>query len=83
MWRAFFLAVGIYLMVLGLECLGVEQVTLKLREPPPPTTSPLEEPKQQGPPRKITPPRWAPWSLLSCGAVVCLYSFTIPTRFKK
>jgi hypothetical protein len=28
----------------------------------------------------IAPPDWAPWSLLSAGAVVMLYSFTIPRR---
>ena len=26
------------------------------------------------------PAPWVPWSLLSTGAVVCLYSFTIPKR---
>ena len=28
MWRSFFLAIGICLMIFGLECLGVERVTL-------------------------------------------------------
>ena len=81
MWRGFFLGVGIYLLILGAECMGVEQVTLKLREPAPAKTYPMEK-TVAGPQRKITPPRWAPWSLMSTGAVVCLYSFTIPARVR-
>jgi hypothetical protein len=27
------------------------------------------------------PPDWAPWSLMSTGAIVCLYSFTLPRRW--
>ncbi|HZZ71690.1 MAG TPA: hypothetical protein VFE24_05520 [Pirellulales bacterium] len=28
----------------------------------------------------LNPPEWAPWSLMSAGAVIILYSFTIPKR---
>lgn len=83
MWRAFFLAIGFFAMVVGVECLGVEKVTLKIRDDPPPPTSaslfPDNEPKQ-GPLKQINPPPWAPWSLLATGAVMCLYSITIPRR---
>ena len=30
--------------------------------------------------QEIVPPDWAPWSLIGAGAVVVLYSFTIPRR---
>jgi hypothetical protein len=30
--------------------------------------------------REVIPPEWAPWTLMSAGAVVMLYSFTIPRR---
>jgi hypothetical protein len=82
MWRAFFLAMGIFLMTLGVECLGVETVHLKMRDAPPPRVSPWDTEEKVGPLKKITPPRWAPWSLMSSGAVVCLYSFTLPRRVK-
>ena len=82
MWRAIFLAVGIFLMILGLECLGVERVSLKMREDTPPSSALLEDDQKVGPRRVLTPPGWAPWSLLSSGAVVCLYSFTIPLRVR-
>ena len=37
MWRAFFLAVGATLCILGVECLGVQEVVLKARVPTPKT----------------------------------------------
>jgi hypothetical protein len=82
MWRAFFLAIGITLCILGAECLVVEKAVLASPNSPPPTAS---SPFQPAPttsqrPREIVPPEWAAWSLLSAGAVVILYSFTIPKR---
>ncbi len=88
MWRSFFLAVGLSSIFFGVECLGVDKMNLRLREPPPapaPATFWREAPPppKQGPQRVVTPPHWLPWSLMSTGAVVCLYSFTIPSRWKK
>lgn len=77
MWRAFFLAIGFFLMLLGVQCLGLDKVNLKARGEPEPT---LFGDTQPGPQKDLTPPSWAPWSLLSSGAVMCLYSFTIPKR---
>lgn len=82
MWRAFFLAIGATLVIVGLECLAVQKVTLKFREDPPPAQSPFQEAPKVGPNRQIRPPSWAPWSLMSSGAIVCLYSFTLPRRLK-
>ena len=79
MWRAFFLAIGVFLMLLGVQCLGVEKVNLKMRDPPPPA-SPFDSEPKEGALKELNPPPWAPWSLLSSGAVMCLYSFTIPRR---
>ena len=80
MWRALFLAIGIYVMLVGVECLGVETVTLKKHEAPPAPVSPFDTEPKVGALMVITPPSWAPWSLMATGAVVCLYSFTIPRR---
>lgn len=86
MWRSFFLAVGLTAVFLGVECLGVEKMKLKLRQPSTPGTPASlwreATPPKPGPQRTFTPPGWAPWSLMSAGAVVCLYSFTIPSRWK-
>ncbi len=69
MWRSLFLAVGAYCCLLGVEALGLEKAVLK--RPEATSGSALKE---------IVPPEWAPWSLMASGAVVVLYSFTIPKR---
>jgi hypothetical protein len=80
MWRAFFLAIGFFIIILGVECLGVERIRLKLREAPPAPVSPFDTEVKVGAQKQIVPPPWAPWSLMASGAVMCLYSFTIPRR---
>jgi hypothetical protein len=83
MWRAFFLAVGIYLCILGAECLAVERFEMASDEPAiessgsPATLFGSAPPPPLAPSRDIEPPEWAPWSLLSAGAVIILYSLTI------
>jgi hypothetical protein len=69
MWRSFFLAVGVYVCLLGVQALAVERAVLK-----PDVAS------KAGWKQEIVPPDWAPWSLIGAGAVVVLYSFTIPRR---
>jgi hypothetical protein len=69
MWRSFFLAVGAYVCILGLQSLAVERAVLK---------ADVAGSTSLG--REVVPPDWAPWSLLGAGAVVVLYSFTIPRR---
>ena len=80
MWRAMFLSIGIFLILFGIQCLGIQQFTFKSREEPPPANSIFESAPTVGPQKKFNPPAWAPWSLMAGGAVVCLYSFTIPKR---
>ena len=80
MWRALFLSVGIFLILLGLQCLVLQQITLKAREEPAAPSSPFESAPTVGPHVKFNPPPWAPWSLMASGAVVCLYSFSVPKR---
>ncbi|QDU86676.1 hypothetical protein Pla175_00260 [Pirellulimonas nuda] len=71
MWRSFFLAIGVYCVILGAEALAVQSAQLK------PRTS---AGKVVVPAKTVSTPEWAPWSLLSAGAVVMIYSFTIPAR---
>ena len=82
MWRAMFLAVGISMCILGAECLVVEKFVVASDSPRPTTDSPAT--LFGAPPaamaasvRDIQPPDWAPWSLLSAGAVVILYAITL------
>jgi hypothetical protein len=84
MWRAFFLAIGINLCIWGLECLVLEKAVLAAEKP---QEAPAESfdyfsapPQLTSSKREIVPPEWAPWSLMSTGAVIILYSFTLPRR---
>jgi hypothetical protein len=69
MWRSFFLAIGAYCCLLGVEALTLEKAVVK-----------VDPTSEQSALRDIVPPDWAPWSLLATGAVVMLYSFTVPQR---
>jgi hypothetical protein len=70
MWRSFFLAIGVSVCLLGVESLAVERAVVK------------SDLTRNAPTREVVPPDWAPWSLLAGGAVVVLYSFTLPQRGK-
>jgi len=81
MVRAFFFAIGVFSVLLGLECLAVDEVLLRPRSAPP-TNGPLPDtmPQINGLPpgsQRLAPPDWAPWSLMSAGAVTVLYALTI------
>ena len=71
MFRSLFLALGAYTCLLGVEALAVEKAVLK---------QPAEGQRKFIQQTEIVPPQWAPWSLMGGGAVVVLYSFTIPKR---
>jgi len=83
MWRAFFLAVGISMCIVGAECLAVERFELAgeevVDEGPagPATLFGSSPPTPFAETRDIEPPEWAPWSFLSAGAVIILYALTI------
>jgi len=81
MWRSFFLAVGIMMVIVGAECLIIESATLYAAA----ETSAADFIDPDGNPGKTTkvvsPSEWMPWTLLSCGAIVILYAFTLPKRW--
>ena len=83
MWRSFFLAIGVFLCILGVQCLAVDKVVLKVRERPAATVNPFDdEANAVGPQKVLRPPEWAPWSLLATGAITVIYSFTLPRWVK-
>ena len=81
MLRAFFLAMGISTCIYGAECLVVERFVMAADARPAAAQPGSFAPPAKSP-REIIPPEWAPWSLLSGGAVVMLYSFTIPAKMR-
>jgi hypothetical protein len=79
MWRALFIALGFFCCLLGVECLLIEKAVLYDRE----ADESVYGSTKLGRAREVVPPDWAPWSLMSAGAVTMLYSFTIPKRVKE
>jgi hypothetical protein len=76
MWRALFIALGISSCILGVECLAIEKAVLNSKSTDKNgmiTTTRTNE---------VVPPEWAPWSLISAGAITVIYSFTLPQRVK-
>lgn len=86
MLRAFFLAAGGILMFTGVEALVLDHAVLSNDSPLSKNTVAATAPafdewgfeierKVNAPLQKtIRPPEWAPWSMLSSGAVIMLYS---------
>jgi hypothetical protein len=81
MWRAFFLAIGIYMCIVGAECLAIERFEMAAEEVDDQAATPAtlfgNPPSPMTASRDIEPPEWAPWSFLSAGTVIILYALTI------
>lgn len=78
MWRALFLALGIYACIFGAECLVVDTYVMAGEASPSPTgQASMFQSNTPHISRDWKPAEWAPWSLLSTGAIVILYSVTL------
>ena len=84
MWRAFFTAVGIVVLVLGLECMVIDEAILANRDAVAQQarvqTASLfggstSASAYQGT-RIFRPSEWLPWGLVASGAVACLYAIS-------
>ena len=80
MWRSFFMALGIYVCILGTECLIIDKAVLADKEEAPASGGGIFSAKPVTKKKEYVPPDWAPWSLLSAGAIAVLYSITLTTR---
>ena len=84
MWRALFLAIGLSLFILGIECLAVSRFTFKAQA----KADKAEQKTIQAPPPGLAKRRvlvvgdHAPWSLMGLGAVVVIYAYDLPKRMK-
>lgn len=84
MWRAFFCAIGIVLLIFGLECLLIDNATLAsgIVEETPQANVPLFQGASPiNSARVVKPAEWMPWSMLACGAVVLLYALTVNRKW--
>ena len=80
MWRSFFLAIGIAVVIFGGQFLVLDKLILSNRfnkKIEAATDYYSSEPTVTEVPREFIPEEWTPWSLLSVGAIVILYSQTL------
>jgi hypothetical protein len=77
MWRAFFMGVGVFVCLLGAECMVTDRFVFASESKPAPI-SPVFASAATAKKRELVPPEHAPWTLLSIGAVSILYSLTLP-----
>jgi hypothetical protein len=78
MWRSVFLAVGITLCILGLECLFVEKAVLASGEANTRSSALVSMLSTKGSTsREVVTKEWMPWSFMSAGAVIILYTLTL------
>lgn len=77
MWRALFIGLGVTALILGAECMVIERATVTLPAKKSDSQSGVVGEVQANLHSKsVVPPEWAPWTLLSAGAVTLLYSLT-------
>ncbi len=83
MWRAIFLGIAISICLIGLESMVIDRVVVPARgsaagasamDPSDPMALPGVTTSAK---RTIKVAEWHPWSLLSVGAVLMLYSLTL------
>ncbi len=80
MWRAFFLAVGAMLFIVGVETLLIDSATIYARG----NAGPIDPGSGSSVPTKVvTPDEWLPWTSMSVGTIVVLYAFTLPQRWNR
>jgi len=77
MWRSVFLAVGITLCIVGLECLVIDEAVIAK---PTVAAASAEAGNAQ---QQFQTKEWMPWTFMSTGAVIILYSITLPKRFNQ
>ena len=83
MWRSLFIGIGIMALIFGFECLLIDSATLYGAGET--TAANFIDPSgaPSGSTRVWRPTEYHPWAILSAGAIIVLYSFTLPKRFNR
>ena len=81
MWRAFFLAIGAMLIIVGVETLLIDSATIYSTAESSATDFMDPSAKPGKTTKVVKPDEWIPWAAMSIGAVVVLYAFTLPQRW--
>lgn len=89
MWKSFFLAVGIFLLILGVETLVVEKFIMSDGKAIPRLVNGNSSTPPSGPfmpagyarmKREMTTKDWMPWSLLASGVITVMYTLSLHSR---
>ena len=82
MWRAFFVALGIMSIIVGFESLAIDSANIYSSRGS--TAREFLNPSTISDQTTFTwqPKEWFPWVVLSVGALIVIYAFTLPQRFK-
>ena len=86
MWRSLVIAAGLSMCMLGGEFMVVDRVVMAEDRAAPDDFYPYSFDQDVpglagiGNNRVFVPPDWAPWGLLSAGAMTVLYGATLPRR---
>lgn len=83
MWRAFFLAIGAMLIIVGIETLLIDSATIYAASDSSATEFVDPSGSPAGKTKVVKPDEWLPWTSLSIGAIVVLYAFTLPQRWNR
>lgn len=81
MWRSIFIALGIMAIIVGFESLVIESANFYSARGTDASSfaNPLTTPAAGT--RQWQPQDWFPWTILSAGAIVIIYAFTLPRRW--
>lgn len=81
MWRSIFLALGVMAVIVGFECMIIDSANVYAAGETNASAfiNPLGDPSPST--REWRPKEWYPWAILSTGAVVIIYAFTLPSRW--
>lgn len=82
MWRSVFLAIGVTCCILGLECMVVDEAVLANSFLGTRAATAMDVYSMGAQTHQFRTEEWMPWSLLGLGAVIILYSITLPKRFQ-
>ena len=77
MFRALVLSIGLFICLVGIECLFVETAVLTIADF---SAASLADSSLAPASFVISPPAWAPWGLLIGGSMVMIYSLTLTRR---
>lgn len=81
--RSFFLAAGMTAVLFGLCSAALDKVTLNKRTESAPAETLLPSEPTLGARKEFLIPHYFPSALVGGGIVLCVYTFTLPKRFKE